>query len=102
MPETFDPIEFLELSILSESQKERLRVELYKDMAQYLLDQFIATLKDEQLQEVEGLLPNVKNYDDVMEIIRKYNRNFESLKIMYLKKYKKEFRLQKFAAILGA
>ncbi len=101
MPESFDPIEFLELSALSDAQKEHLRPELYKDMAQFLLEQFIATLSDEQLQEVEHLLPNIKNYDDVIELIRKYNRNFESLKIMYLKKYKKEFRLQKFTAILG-
>lgn len=96
----FDPIVFLELTPLSPLQKEKLRPALYKDIALSLLDQFVSKLSSSQLTEVEKRLPQIKTYASTTDLIKQYDPNFEYHKMLYLEKYRREFRLQKYAYLI--
>lgn len=96
---SFDPIGFLNLDKLSLERQEMLRPEIYKDMTIFLLKKFTQSLTDEQLTDVEKVLPEVKTYEAVMEIINKYDSDFESKKLVMLEEYKNEFKLER---LMGA
>ncbi len=95
----FDPIKHLEINNLNSTQVNKLRPILYKDMAKYLLERFVKSLKEEQLVEVERKLPEIKTYSDLTLIVGKYDSKFEEKKIIYLKDYKLQFDLNKFLNI---
>lgn len=92
----FDPIDFLNLTNLPKDQQEKLRIELFKDVAKYLLTRFVEELNEVQAMEIESKKDKIKTFEEVLKIIASYNPGFELKKIDYLNEYKKSFNLEEF------
>ena len=91
----FDPIKFLNLVHLSPQEQTELLPKIYKDMTVFLLKRFVENLNTEQFNRVENLLPDIKTYNDVINLIEAYEPNFQNQKLKYLEDYKKEFSLER-------
>lgn len=93
----FDPINFLGLQSLGPKQKANLRDPLLADMASYIIDSFASGLEEDQL---DIFLKNLERAKDnpvaVISLMESSVPNFEDQKIDILKRYREEFKLQKF------
>ena len=97
MPEVnFDPIDFLGLVSLNQSQKEKLRPRILEDMANFIITQFVGNLSDDQLTTLEAKLPDLQDYQLVMDVIKELKSDFETEKLGYLENYREQFQLQNF------
>jgi hypothetical protein len=88
---SFDPITFLEIKNVPEDKYPELRQSLYQDIIQFLLEKFTDPLTDEELIELENDMPKVQTYEQVIELIQRYDPQFEEKRAQYLDMYKMQF-----------
>jgi len=92
----FDPIKFLELGNLPIADQDRLRPQILRHMAFYLIQIFLNNLGPKEFDEIEKLTINIKSYEEVIDLISYYNPDFPSQKRKYLENYKNEFDVRLF------
>lgn len=92
----FDPIKFLELGNLPATDQNRLRPQILRHMAFYLIQIFLENLNEKDFIEVEKLTSKVKSYGEVTALISRYNPDFSNQKLEYLKSYKDQFDIRLF------
>lgn len=93
--DSFDPLAFLAITV-EPTQADRWRHALWQELAAFMLEQFVNSLNDEELEEVERVLPYITEYDLALRLIRHYRPNFDQLKSTYLETYKAGFNVDDF------
>lgn len=88
----FDIVAFLGLP----TESANLRQAILKDLALFLLAKFADGLTETQLDQVRNQMNGLKGYEEVMQLIYRFDPEFETKKIKWLDEYKKNFKLDKF------
>lgn len=86
----FDPIEFLEISGLGDTEKKSLRKKLESNISEYLLIRLLEELPntvDEKLKDNQ-----VKSMEELENMLRSYIPNFDSKIKQYLEEFKKQYQ----------
>lgn len=96
--ETFDPVAFLALKSEVGANPQQWQALLWKDLGAFMLEQFVNSLNDDELDEVAGVLPHIPDYTIALRLIKHYRPNFDELKPTYLSIYKNRFNLDNFKA----
>lgn len=89
----FDPIYYLNLSSLEQARQEELRPKIYQHMAYYLLTRFLEELPEDKYLEAESRAKAVKSPEEVFEIVRQYEPDFEVKKLEWLEEYRQNFHI---------
>ncbi len=97
----FDPFVYLNLTFLSEKQKENLRLPLMYDIYLYILERFSDELSPNKSAEIEKKLPELKTFEQINNLIKEYGPEFDGKKQSYLEEYKKYFHLDKFIEFIN-
>lgn len=92
----FDPLTFLSLENAAGEESEKWRAALWQDLAVFMLAQFVESLTDQELAEIEPILPRIPNYQVALHLIQRYRPHFDQLKKEYLTVYKTHFKLNTF------
>lgn len=92
----FDPIDFLGLTNLTKDEQEFLRPKIYINMVQFLINEFLESLNEDEIYKLGNEVKQIKTYEDSILIFNKYDPNFNEKKGKYLQKYKENFDLENF------
>ncbi len=88
---TFDPIVFLNLRGLDRAEQKKILPKLWQHMAYYLLVRFLEELPEDEYLEVEARAKEVKNPQEVFDLVALYEPNFEIKRREWLEEYRRGF-----------
>jgi len=95
------PVILLPAPDLGKRQIERLRPQLYTDMAAFIVNRLVAELDRRELERINLVIKKSTSYNELVRVIEEIRPDFKRRKIGYLELYKLEFRLQKFAKMIA-
>ena len=96
MSQNFDPVKFLNLDYLPQPDQDRLRPEIIRRMAHYLICSVLSKLPAAQFNQLEAEISKYSSPDEVFNLIKSLDPDFENHKLDYLNSFKQEFNLKSY------